>query len=174
MAAFALNRIIRMSRQRRKTNDPRTWWFWSQLVSRSAHNFLCFILCCFVFFELNQQLGMRQSLYMVRWLGLGESGAVRCGPVRSDAVNSQTGRIRRRRAARRWPATAAAADNTDMRPSIALGLITKFQCGARGAVFRDTPYKLTHTCRHFKARGEVYRLYISQLRPLLSSLTITP
>ena len=27
---------------------------------------------------------------MVRWLGLGESGAVRWGPVRSDAVNSQT------------------------------------------------------------------------------------
>jgi len=30
---------------------------------------LCFILCCYVFFELNQELWMRQSLYMVRWQG---------------------------------------------------------------------------------------------------------
>jgi len=60
----------------------------SQLISRSAHNFCA--LCCYVFFELNQQLGMRQSLFMVQWLGLWGSGAVWCGPVRSDAVNSQT------------------------------------------------------------------------------------
>ena len=47
-----------------------------------------------VFFELNQQLGIRQSLYMVRWLGPGGSGAVRCGPVRLI--------VRPLCAARRW------------------------------------------------------------------------
>jgi len=42
---------------------------------------LHFILCCYVFFVLNQELGMRKPPYMVWWLGQGGSGA----------VNSQTG-----------------------------------------------------------------------------------
>jgi len=65
------------------TSKPTRLSFCSQL--------LCFILRCYVFFELIQQLGMRQSRYMVRWLGPVRSGGVRCGPMRSKTA------VRRRR-----------------------------------------------------------------------------